>query len=187
MKQKTPQEKKTLSYAKDKRNVYGANDKASRKSIPLRKALQNRAYRKNVNQLFDKVPSEINLEEIDVIESEVRSIKKGNWNKYPDAPLGKVVEEKLENRKAKTGKGKTARKKEREIVESMKIETCQEAEDVWIADIIGFRNLRAKGRTEKEAIGKVKTLAKVAAQNASGLDVQILIDGKLIKPILEKG
>ncbi len=186
MNQKTPQEKKTLSYAKDRRNNYGANDKASRKSIPLRKALQNRVYRKNVKQLFDKVPSEINLEEIDLLESEVRAVKKGNWKKYPDAPLGEVVEAKIENRVAKTGKGKTARKKERELVESIEIETFQEAEDVWFAKIIGFRGLSAKGRTEKEAVGIVKTLARVAVQNDSGFDRKVLIDGNLIKPILEK-
>lgn len=33
MKQKTPQEKKALSYAKDCRNTYGESDKGSRKTI----------------------------------------------------------------------------------------------------------------------------------------------------------
>jgi hypothetical protein len=39
---RNPGEKKRLSYAKDCRNSYGENDKASRKLIPLRKAQQNR-------------------------------------------------------------------------------------------------------------------------------------------------
>lgn len=184
--QKTPQEKKALSYKKDRRNDYGANDKASRKNIPLRKAKQNRTYRKNVNQILDSVPNKIDLSEIDLLESEVRSVNKGDWKKYPDASLGEIVEAKLENRQRKIGKGKTARKKERELVESMEIITRQETEDIWVAEVVGYQNLITQGRTEKEAIGKVRTLAKVAAQNSSGLDVQILVNGELIHPFLEK-
>lgn len=39
---KTPQDKKALSYAKDRRNTYGENDKSSRKAIPARKAGESR-------------------------------------------------------------------------------------------------------------------------------------------------
>jgi len=34
---KTPQEKKQLSYDRDRRSIYGENDKSSRKNIPLSK------------------------------------------------------------------------------------------------------------------------------------------------------
>lgn len=34
MKRRSPQEKKRLSYAKDRRNDYGENDKSSRKNVP---------------------------------------------------------------------------------------------------------------------------------------------------------
>jgi len=34
MNRKTPQQKKAESYANDRRNTYGENDKASRKAIP---------------------------------------------------------------------------------------------------------------------------------------------------------
>ena len=44
--QRSPGEKKALSYAKDRRNCYRANDKASRKAIPLRKAKSHRADRR---------------------------------------------------------------------------------------------------------------------------------------------
>jgi hypothetical protein len=44
--QRSPGEKKALSYAKDRRNSYRANDKASRKAIPLRKAKSHRADRR---------------------------------------------------------------------------------------------------------------------------------------------
>src|SRR4051794_29977698 len=46
----SPREKKELSYDRDRRNTYGENDKASRKSIPLRKRLQNKRERKQASQ-----------------------------------------------------------------------------------------------------------------------------------------
>ena len=42
MARRSPQEKKTLSYAKDRRNDYGENDKSSRKSIRRNKRVPNR-------------------------------------------------------------------------------------------------------------------------------------------------
>lgn len=45
MTRKTPQEKKALSYARDRRNSYGENAKSFRKNTPLRKRLVNRANR----------------------------------------------------------------------------------------------------------------------------------------------
>ncbi|HVE56510.1 MAG TPA: hypothetical protein VNB22_06755, partial [Pyrinomonadaceae bacterium] len=95
MKRKTPQEKKTLSYAKDCRNTYMANDKASRKNIPLRKAGVNRGYRKKVNQVLQQISSDIDLEKAELAESETRSVKREDWKKCSDEPLGKVVERKL--------------------------------------------------------------------------------------------
>jgi len=50
MKKLTPQEKKELSYERDRRNVYGRSPHASRKAIPLHKALRNRANRHLENQ-----------------------------------------------------------------------------------------------------------------------------------------
>jgi hypothetical protein len=47
---RSPQERKALSYAKDRRNTYGENDKASRKAIPLRKAQESRKDRHKVAQ-----------------------------------------------------------------------------------------------------------------------------------------
>ena len=53
MARKTPQEKKRLSLAKDRRNVYGENDKASRKNIPRAKSRVNRANRHTDRQVLD--------------------------------------------------------------------------------------------------------------------------------------
>src|SRR4028119_181715 len=50
MERKTPQEKKRLSYAKDRRNTYGENDKSSRKNIRRRKRHPNRSNRRTARQ-----------------------------------------------------------------------------------------------------------------------------------------
>ncbi len=43
---RSPQEKKALSYAKDRRNEYGENDKSSRRNIPRSKKFPHRANRR---------------------------------------------------------------------------------------------------------------------------------------------
>ncbi|MBX9720535.1 MAG: hypothetical protein K2X81_03980 [Candidatus Obscuribacterales bacterium] len=51
-KKKTPQEKKRLSYDRDRRYTYGNNQKAARTAVPRNKRFNNRSRRKNVNQLL---------------------------------------------------------------------------------------------------------------------------------------
>jgi hypothetical protein len=43
--QRSPQEKKALSYERDRRNVYGENTAASRRGVPIRKRSRSRAER----------------------------------------------------------------------------------------------------------------------------------------------
>ncbi len=52
MARRRPQEKKTLSYAKDRRNDYGENDRSSRKSIRRNKRVPNRADRHREHQVL---------------------------------------------------------------------------------------------------------------------------------------
>lgn len=90
---KTPAEKKRLSYERDGRNSYGENAKASRKLIPLRKARESRDDRRKINQALASVPL-LGEEKIDLIESSARQDinRVGGWKKSPDIPLGKKVE-----------------------------------------------------------------------------------------------
>jgi hypothetical protein len=87
---KTPQEKKQLSYDRDRRNVYGENDKSSRKNIPRRKQLAAQTYRTKTKQLLDGLVSGTDPDEA---EARVRGVRsKGDglrtaWRKSPDAPL----------------------------------------------------------------------------------------------------
>lgn len=82
--QLTPQEKKILSYSRDRRNVYGENDKASRKSIPLGKARSTRAYRVGAKQAMRAAGFEA-----DVAAAEVRVRR---FSKVPDAALGTYLD-----------------------------------------------------------------------------------------------
>ena len=168
MREKTPQEKKALSYAKDCRNTYGENDKCSRKSIPLRKAKVNRSYRKNANQVLQQINGDIDLDKAEVLESEARSVKRENWKKVADAPLGEVVERKLENREVHAGKGKTLIKKTREFIENLKIEIERETDSRWIAEATELNGVLVYGKTEKEAIENCKRLARLVFLENSG-------------------
>lgn len=159
MKQKTPQEKKSLSYAKDCRNNYHANDKASRKNIPLRKAGVNRAYRKKVNEVLNQISGDVDLEKADLLESEARNIKREDWKKCADEPLGKFVEGKLERRETHAGNGKIARKKTREFVKNLKVKVEQETDGRWIAKSTELNGVSVYGETREKAIEKCKHLA----------------------------
>ena len=98
MMKRTPQEKKRLSYARDRRNVYGEAPHAARKNIPLRKAVRNRANRHYASQQLTYEGVGFDEELADAIESRVRQKAPLEWEKWPDAPLGEVVARKYRNR-----------------------------------------------------------------------------------------
>ena len=80
----TPQEKKVLSYAKDCPNVYGENDKSSRKAIPRRKQQQRQNERRVLKANLKKTiegTEEVTLERP----------KLGMWRKVADEPLGSRI------------------------------------------------------------------------------------------------
>lgn len=91
---KTPQEKKTLSLTKDRRNAYRENDKASRKNIPLARARDHRKNRHRQNQTLAGV-ERLGEEAAALVESTARQdIRNGQgWTKLPDQPLGDHLSE----------------------------------------------------------------------------------------------
>ena len=101
----TPQQKKRLSYARDRRNTYGENDKASRRLIPLAKALDIRSERRTRGQLLARSlqTQEQAPERLDAIENDIRSTRPRKWRKSPDSPLGEVLARKARWRSEKQG------------------------------------------------------------------------------------
>jgi hypothetical protein len=93
---KTPQEKKRLSYEKDRRNTYGENSKASRKVIPLAKARANRAERHTQDRVLATAVGLANSEELAAVENLVRSTEPRYWRKVPDTPLGEILDRKAD-------------------------------------------------------------------------------------------
>jgi hypothetical protein len=87
---KTPQQKKALSYARDRRNSYGENNKASRKLIPRRKASEHRQDRHKLDQetrqlaIIDETAADIAAS---AIRQDLNRRKTWRWKKQPDRSL----------------------------------------------------------------------------------------------------
>jgi hypothetical protein len=104
MTQKTPQEKKSLSLKKDRRNTYGESPHGARKSIPLQKRLRNRANRHHQEGQLPTLPGQLDVDEADKVESAIFSKAPKRWRKVPDSPLGQVIGQDLLRREQSHGR-----------------------------------------------------------------------------------
>jgi hypothetical protein len=113
MRKKTPQEKKQLSYEKDRRNCYGESPHGARKSIPKRKRLRNRANRKYQEQQLAITSLKLDDDLAEQIDSRLYQKAPKVWSKVADAPLKKVIGHKLQRRLGleKQGGRRAAKKK----------------------------------------------------------------------------
>lgn len=184
MRSRTPQQKKELSYAKDRRNTYGANDKASRKSIPKRKASVNKAYRQEVDSVLRQAENLRNLDETLDIGDKVRSVGRREWKKWPDAPLGEVVKEKLQSRADHAGRGKSERKAAREFLNTLRTAVAHVDSERWMAQAVDYPHLVAYAGDEKRALEKLRHIAKVAHRNEGDANIRVEMDGVFITPKL---
>ena len=91
---RSPQEKKALSYEKDHRNHYGENDKASRKAIPLRKRLVNRANRHDATRSLAAATGPADGDLAEAAEQRYLGKRPKRWATRPDKPLGQYIEDK---------------------------------------------------------------------------------------------
>ncbi|WP_123812288.1 hypothetical protein [Ottowia oryzae] len=97
----TPQQKKALSYQKDRRNTYGERGANSRFSIRQNKVLTQQALRSVENQLLSSaINATSDRSSLDLVENALRSAPqtKRRFFKSPDTPLGIVVNRKLQRR-----------------------------------------------------------------------------------------
>ncbi|TQL96247.1 hypothetical protein FB559_1771 [Actinoallomurus bryophytorum] len=98
MPRKTPQEKKRLSYAKDRRGSCGFSFKPARSWVPARKRQPNRANRRRANQDLRAATGRRDAEAAYAAEERLMSRRPKSWAKLPEMPLGKSVERILEHR-----------------------------------------------------------------------------------------
>jgi hypothetical protein len=94
---KSPQQKKRLSLRRDRRNVYGENDKASRKNVPRAKQRSQMKVRRAVSQALAKVRGEVDdsvaLEADAQARVRIEALGQTSFKKMRDRPLGIVIEE----------------------------------------------------------------------------------------------
>lgn len=103
----TPQEKKRLSYERDRRNRYGENAQSSRTAIAQRKQKGRRAARRAAQQIVPAARHQPDLLADDSVENRLPHTRFGKrqvWRKCADIALGTVVQWKKEGRVARYGR-----------------------------------------------------------------------------------
>ena len=90
---RTPQDKKRLSYKKDCRNVYGENDKSSRKAIHQRKRWVNQSYQRILHQTITE-KMQLLEENLETFDHDVLAVRRKHWKRSPDKPLGAYLKRK---------------------------------------------------------------------------------------------
>jgi hypothetical protein len=92
---KTPREKKLASLALDSRNVYGENDKASRKGIPRGKQRSHQSLRRAAKRPLQNLSTQQEEDDLVRAEAEVKDreiqAKRKAFKKRPDAPLSALL------------------------------------------------------------------------------------------------
>src|SRR5581483_11903600 len=104
---KSPAEKKRISLAKDRRNVYGECPTSSRKNIRRRKQLSHMELRRAAHEELRAVKgaaTESDAEETDArVKGRTLYHSRFSFKKVADAPLGEVRVRKLQGRSKRLG------------------------------------------------------------------------------------
>jgi hypothetical protein len=95
---RSPQEKKRLSYERDRRNDYGENDKSSRKNIPRSKRAPHRANRRLASTLLQAAVGVPDPDLEDAAEQRLLGKRPKSWRKWRDAPLAAILAYQLRRR-----------------------------------------------------------------------------------------
>jgi len=108
VRKRTPQEKKQLSYERDRRDAYGESDKGSRKAIPRRKREAVRAYRRATKEPLSMKRSTIDRDAAEAVELRVLGVRRRGWRKFPDIPLGEYIKRQEAARRSRAGRKRVA-------------------------------------------------------------------------------
>ncbi|WP_327088072.1 hypothetical protein OIE66_38045 [Nonomuraea sp. NBC_01738] len=95
---RSPQDKKRLSYAKDRRNAYGENDKSSRKNIAKNKRAPHRSNRRWETVVLEAAEGQVDAGVEEAVESRLLSRRPKTWRKWRDEPLWNHVQDNLARR-----------------------------------------------------------------------------------------
>jgi len=102
---RTPQEKKALRLAKDRRNTYAERGANSRFAIARHKAKDIRRIRRLEDAPLRAVDGNASADELALAQLRAVSHPPRGWRKSPDSPLGEVIEHKHARRAAIAAKG----------------------------------------------------------------------------------
>jgi hypothetical protein len=98
---KNPEDKKRLSLERDRRNRYGENSKASRKTIPSGKQRRHMDERRTIGQVLGRIKGSIQddvaVEAELVAKTRIIDSRRRGFKKKPDTPLGIVLAKKAKN------------------------------------------------------------------------------------------
>lgn len=108
---KNPQEKKRLSYEKDRRNMYGEGRTHSVKSIRRRKTTANRTFRRGNKRVVQLISTESDTDNKEIRQLGKMKMKKKKWKKVPDKPLQHYVKKQKEKAEFRIGRKKAAKEK----------------------------------------------------------------------------
>ena len=93
---KSPQEKKRLSYSRDRRNCYGECPRSSRKNISRNKRRNSRLFRRSSVKLSTISSHSLDEDYLTGIEADVKSSERlrvvRRFRKVADQPLGEYVQ-----------------------------------------------------------------------------------------------
>lgn len=110
--QRTPQEKKRLSYERDGRNAYNESKEASRKAIPLRKQWVNQTYRATIRKLLNQLgmrPTPLAASDVEPVANRVKETRREGWKKSPDMRLGEFVAKRKQQREMRQQYGRNVK------------------------------------------------------------------------------
>ena len=96
---RSPQEKKKLSYERDRVNVYGENDKSSRKAIRRFKAASHREERRAAAALVARMAGSDDDSRLEAVLSDVTAALPEK-TKVSDVPLGVHLDKRTFKRRA---------------------------------------------------------------------------------------
>jgi hypothetical protein len=122
---RSPQEKKRLSYTRDRRNDYGENDKSSRRNIARNKRVRHRADRHHQRQLLAAAVGPVD-EDTQALPDRLtlpRRAQRGDrWRKQPDVQLGLHIARALKRRAGQGSSADTERERIRKVLRNTAID-----------------------------------------------------------------